>query len=295
MPTDQLVDNLISGLTLGSVYALVGLGFTVIYAVTKIINFAQGEFVMLGGMLSFALADTFGLSLGPALIVSVLVAALVGALVYLFAIRTARNASVISLIIITIGVSIFIRGVAGQTLGKDSVRPPYFTGDESLRFLGAYIQPQALWIIGITLLVMVLVHLFFSYTVVGKAMKASATNSNAASLVGINNRTMALIGFSVAAALGAVAGAVVSPLSTISYTAGVSYGLKGFVAAAIGGFRSQIVTALAGIALGVIESFVIALHWGPFRSAYSDAITLAILLLVLLIRSRKLTEEETAN
>ena len=295
MSADQFLQYLISGLTMGSIYALVGLGFTIIYAVTRIINFAQGEFVMLGGMLSFTLAVSIGLPLAPAIILSILIAAVIGAIMYLFAIRPARNASVVSLIIITIGVAIFIRGIAGVGWGVDFVRPPYWTGSESIRFFGAYIHPQALWIIGTTLAVTVLLHFFLSHTMVGKALKACAINPRAAGLVGINAKTMALIAFTLAAAIGGIGGAVMAPLTLTSYNVGVMLGLKGFVAASIGGFKSPIAAVIGGFTLGIIESLSVGLDWGPFTSAYKDVIALVVLLLILLLWSGRLAEEERAG
>lgn len=295
MSADQFLQYLISGLTMGSIYALVGLGFTIIYAVTRIINFAQGEFVMLGGMLSFTLAVSAGLPLAPAIILSVLISAAIGAVMYLFAIRPARNASVISLIIITIGVAIFIRGIAGELWGVDFVRPPHWAGSESIRFLGAYIHPQALWIIGTTLAVTALLHLFLSYTMVGKALKACAINPRAAGLVGINAKTMALIAFALAAAIGGIGGAVMAPLTLTSYNVGVMLGLKGFVVASIGGFKSPIAAVIGGFTLGIIESLSVGLDWGPFTSAYKDVIALVVLLLILLLWSGRLAEEERAS
>ena len=295
MSADQFLQYLISGLTMGSIYALVGLGFTIIYAVTRIINFAQGEFVMLGGMLSFTLAVSAGLPLAPAIILSVLIAAVIGVIMYLFAIGPARNASVVSLIIITIGAAIFIRGIAGELWGVDFVRPPYWAGSESIGFFGAYIHPQALWIIGTTLAVTVLLHLFLSYTMVGKALKACAINPRAAGLVGINAKTMALIAFALAAAIGGIGGVVMAPLTLTSYNVGVMLGLKGFVAASIGGFKSPIATVIGGITLGIIESLSVGLDWGPFTSAYKDVIALVVLLLILLLWSGRLAEEERAG
>ena len=292
MSSAQFVQYLISGVTSGSVYALVGLGFTIIYAVTKIINFAQGEFVMLGGLLSFTLIHSAGLATVPALIISVLIAAAVGAIMYLLAIRPAKNASVVSLIIITIGAAIFIRGVVGEELTKDFVRPSSFSGEESISFLGAYIDPQALWIIGTMVVVTIVLHLFLNYTMVGKALKACAINPVASSLVGINPKTMALIAFIMAAALGAIGGVVLAPLTPMSYQSGVMLGLKGFVAAAIGGFRSPVAAVFGGLLLGIVESFAVAANWGPFTSGYKDAVALVVLLLILLIRSGRLAEEE---
>ena len=292
MSADQFLQYLISGLTQGSIYALVGIGFTIIYAVTRIINFAQGEFVMLGGMISFALAVSTGIPLVPAIILSVLIAAAIGAIMYTLAIRPARKASNVSLIIITIGAAIFIRGIAGQLWGKDYVRPPYWTGNDPIHFLGAYIHPQALWIIGTMLMVTLLLHLFLSYTMVGKALKACAINPRAAGLVGINAKTMALIAFVLAAAIGGIGGSVMAPLTITSYGVGVMLGLKGFVAASFGGFKSPIAAVIGGIGLGIIEALAVAIDWGPFTSDYKDAIALVILLLILLFRSGKLAEEE---
>ncbi len=295
METGQFLQYLVSGLTMGSIYALVGLGFTIIFTVTGIINFAQGEFVMLGGMLSYILFTSFGLPSGLAILLSVVAAALVGIMLYLLGIRTARKASAVSLVVITIGASIFIRGVAGQIWTRDPVRPPYFSGSESLSFAGAYIQPQVLWIMGTALVAMIVLHVFFSYTMLGKALKACAISRAAAGLVGIDARAMALIAFALAAALGAIAGSVMAPHTTVSYESGVMLGLKGFVAAAIGGFKSHTLAFFGGLLVGLIESLTVAANWGPFQSEYADAIALIALLIILLIRSRSLSTEERTS
>jgi len=292
MSAGDFLQYLITGLSEGSIYALVGLGFTIIYAVTRIINFAQGEFVMLGGMFSFTLAISAGLPLPLAIIIAVIIAAAVGALMYILAIRTARRASVISLIIITIGFAIFVRGIAGVGWGVNSVRPPHFTGSESICFLGACIDPQQLWIIGTTVVAMVMVHLFLSHTMLGKALKACAINPHAASLVGINTKTMALVAFILAAALGGIGGAVMAPWTLMNYHSGFMIGLKGFVAASIGGFKSPVATIVGGITIGIVENLVAGISWGPFRSDYMDIWALVVLLAILLIRSGKLATEE---
>lgn len=292
MPADQLMQYLMSGLTQGSVYALVALGFTMVYAVTRIINFAQGEFVMIGGMVSFTLAVSVGIPLPLALILAVAASAAVGVLFYLLAIRPARNASVVSLIIITIGAAIFIRGVAGEVWGVDYVRPPYFTGYESIKLAGAYVHPQALWMIGTAIAATILLHLFLTYTMVGKALRACSMNPRAAELVGINTKTMGLIAFGLATCIGGIGGVVMAPLTLTAYNVGVLAGLKGFVSASIGGFKSPIAAVIGGFTLGIVEAMAIAINWGPFSSAYKDAIAILVLMLVLLIRSRRLAEEE---
>jgi branched-chain amino acid transport system permease protein len=295
METGQFLQYLVTGVTMGSIYALVGLGFTIIFSVTGIINFAQGEFVMLGGMLSFILFDSFGLPMGLTIVLSIVAAALLGILLYLLGIRSARKASPVSLIVITIGASIFIRGVAAEIWTKDPVRPPYFTGSESLSFAGAYIQPQVLWIIGTALVAMIVLHVFFSYTTLGKALRACAISRRAAGLVGIDARAMALIAFGLAAGLGALGGVVMAPHTTISYESGVMLGLKGFVAAAIGGFKSHTTAFFGGLLVGIIEALTVAINWGPFRSEYADAVALIALLVILVIRSRSLSAEERAS
>jgi len=281
-----VVELCLYGVSLGAIYAIIALGFTIIHSVTRIINFAQGEFVMLGGMLAFVLLSSAHLPLAVAFVLAVVMVALIGLMLERLAIRPARNAPVVSLIIITIGASIFIRGIAGKVWGKDPVVIPAFTGEEPVSFLGASLNPQSFWVLGTTLAVMVLLHLFFSYTMLGKALRACASNRKAASLVGINVGTMSLIAFSLSAALGATAGIVVAPITFPSYSVGVMLGLKGFVAAALGGFTSLVLAVVGGLGLGVVES----LAAGLISSAYKDAIALAILFVVLLVQVRRFRE-----
>ena len=177
----------------------------------------------------------------------------------------------------------------------DPVRPPVFSGSESLSFLGAYIHPQALWIIGTTIMVTIILHLFFSRTMMGKALRACAVSRTAAGLVGIDARAMALVSFALAAALGGVGGVVMAPLTITSYQVGVLLGLKGFVAASIGGFKSQIAAVIGGITLGIVEALAVGIGWGPFTSSYKDAIAMVVLLLILLVRSGRLAAEERAS
>ena len=278
---DQAAQYIITGITLGAVYAIVALGFTIIFNVTGIINFAQGEFVMLGGMMGFWLLRTTGLPLPLALALAVVATALIGLSLERLAIRPARNAPMVSLIIITIGASILIRGVAGQVWGKDAVPLPAFSGEESIRLLGAAIHPQSLWVLGTALLVMVVLHLLLTYTMLGKALHACAINRRAASLMGIDAQTMSALSFLLAAGLGAIGGVVVAPMTMTSYSVGTMLGLKGFTAAAVGGFGSQLGAVIGGMLLGLVES----LGAGFIHSAYKDAIALAVLFLALLVRA----------
>lgn len=280
--TDQLIQYLVSGVTLGSVYALVAIGFTIIFNVTGIINFAQGEFVMLGGMVSFWFLHAFSLPAIVAFPLAVLTTVAVGYLLERSAIRPAKTPSVLTLIIITVGASILIRGLAGQIWGKDAVPLPAFSGEEPIRLGSAVIAPQSLWVIVTMLVTMLVLKVVLEYTVIGKALRACAINRRAAGLLGIDTRVMSLASFSISAGLGAIAGIVIAPVTLTSYDIGTMLGLKGFAAAALGGFGSQLGAVAGGLFLGIAESLGAAF----ISSAYKDAIALVVLFLVLLGRSR---------
>jgi branched-chain amino acid transport system permease protein len=280
----QLLQYLLSGLSTGAIYALIGIGFSIIYNATGIINFAQGEFVMLGGMFTVFLIDSLQLPLWAAVPLAVVLSTLVGLLFERLAIRPLRKASPISLVIITIGGSIFIRGVTMLLWDKDTHALPSFSGDDPISIAGATLLPQHLWILGITVVLITLNKWFFNHTISGKAMRACSYNSRAAGLVGIDVRRMVLLSFVISAAMGSLAGIIVAPLTMTSYDVGVMLGLKGFCAAIIGGMSSGLPTVLGGLILGVLES----LGAGLISSGYKDAIAFIILLLILFIRPQGL-------
>ena len=281
MSSDQLVQYLFTGLTHGSLYALIALGFAITYTVTGIINFAQGEFVMLGGMISYLVLDNTSVPIGAAFLISIIAVSLVGVLLERLAIRPARNAPVVSLIIITIGASIFIRGMVGEFISKDAVPIPSFTGGGAFSVLGATVTYQSLWVIGIGLVSVIGFYLLLSRTMIGKALRACSINKRAASLMGIDASNMSTLSFLISAALGGIGGIVIAPLAFTQVTIGVSLGLKGFVAAAIGGFTNIPLIVAGALGLGVVEQL-----GGATLSAYKDAIALGALLLVLIIRAR---------
>ncbi len=284
----QITQYLVSGLTTGSVYALVAIGFTVIYNVTGVINFAQGEFVMLGGMLAYMFSHGLRFPLALACALAVICVIIVGLLLERLAISLSQKASVLALIIITIGASIFIRGIAGEVWGKNPVALHAFSGEKSITFLGAAIQPQALWVMGTTVVLTLLLQLLLSRTLLGKVFRACALNRRAAGIVGINVRNMSLLSFGIAAALGAIGGIMIAPLTLTSYDSGAMLGLKGFVAAAMGGLSSQVGAVIGGFSLGILE----ALGAGYISSAYKDAIALLVFFVFLLLRAKRLSAQE---
>ncbi len=272
----ELLQFLFSGLTVGSIYALVGLGFTMIYNASHVINFAQGEFVMIGGMSTVFLVAA-GVPLPAAILIAVVAAILTGFALEKLAVEKARNASVVSLIIITIGASIFLRGVAQVVFDRDYHSLRSFSGDEPIQIGGASLTPQSLWVMGVTLVIVLLLTWFYSRTLLGKAMLATSHNKLAAQLVGINTRTVLLLSFGLSAMLGAIGGILITPIALTSYGAGVMLGLKGFSAAILGGMGSGVGAVVGGLLLGIAE----ALAAGYISSAYKDAVAFVIILIVL--------------
>lgn len=276
----QLLQYLITGLTIGSIYAMVALGFVIIYNVTEIINFAQGEFVVLGGLVMVAFHVSAGLPLVIAFPATVALVMLVGILLDRLAIRPIRKPSVLTLIIATIAASILMKGVAMVIWGKDPFDLQAFSGRDPISFFGAIIQPQYLWVIGFLILITISLSIFFNRTIIGKAMRACADNPDAASLVGIDTKKMILLSFALSAAIGAIAGIIVTPISLMEYDRGVSLAIKGFGAAILGGLGSFPGAILGGLIMGSIESF----GAGLISSAYKDAFALIVLLAVLFFK-----------
>ncbi len=274
----ELAQFLLSGLTVGSIYALVALGFAIIYNASHVINFAQGEFVMIGGMATVSLLGA-GLPLAPAALAAVALAALIGLALARFAVQPARGASVVTLIIITIGAAILLRGLASIVWDKRIHALPAFSGDAPLALAGATLAPQSLWVIGVTALIVCALWVFFNRTLTGKAMLAVSHNRLAAQLMGISVRRVLLVSFALSAALGALAGILIAPITFTSWDVGVMLGLKGFAAAILGGMGSGPGAVVGGLVLGLLES----LGAGYVSSAYKDAIAFIVMLAVLML------------
>jgi len=276
----QLLQYTLSGITIGSIYAMVAIGFNIIYNSTGIINFAQGDFVMLGGMLAVYLHKTMHLHLLPTGILAALIVSCIGLLFERFAIHPLKNPSVITLVIITIAASILFKGGAMFIWGKDAFILPSFSGDEPIHLLGATILPQTLWIIGFLLLIISGLTVFYRFTILGKAMKACSYNRRAARIVGINTGRMVLFSFWLSAMIGGIAGVIVTPITLVSYDRGALLGLKGFGTAIFGGLGNVAGAVAAGLIIGLLESY----SAGLLSSGYKDAVALVILLLVLFFK-----------
>ncbi|MGZ8390621.1 MAG: branched-chain amino acid ABC transporter permease [Rhodoplanes sp.] len=272
-----------SGLTVGAVYALVALGFTLIYNASDVINFAQGEFVMIGGLATVFLAAA-GIPLPLAALLAVALATAVGLALHRFAIETARGASAVSLIMITIGASIFLRGAAQVVFDKRYHSLPPLFGDEPIRLGGAAILPQSIVVLAGALVIVFLLWAFIERTLFGKAVLATAANKLAARLVGIDTRRTVGFSFAVSAAIGAVAGFLITPITLTSYNIGTLLALKGFAAAMLGGIGSSVGAVIGGLLLGLLEAFAA----GSLSSQYKDAVAFIVILVVLFARPQGL-------
>jgi branched-chain amino acid transport system permease protein len=275
-----ILQYLLSGVTKGSIYAVVAIGFNLIYSATGILNFAQGEFVMLGGMAAVTLAHFVPLPVAVA--GAVVLVCGVGCLLELLLFRKLRRHSILHMIIITMGLSIVIQEAALHVWDEKVRSLPYFTGSEisSIRFFGAAISPQVLWVLGTVAVTVVLLQIFLRYTLQGRAMRACSSNPEAAMLAGINIPNMRTLSFGLSAALGGLAGCVISPITMTHYEMGAPLAIKGFAAAILGGLGNPMAAVAGGLGVGLLEAAAVS----KLPAAYNDVAAFAVLLLVLFIR-----------
>lgn len=287
----QYTQLALEGLRGGAIYALIALGIVTIYNVTGIINFAQGAFAMLGAMIAVSVNNAeqlveWGVAsrLVLAFFLAVGITTLIGLIIERVAIYPARDAEPLTQIIITVGVFIVLQGIAFLIWGADQYTLPAFTTlevrDLPIRFSGILIKAQSFWIWGTVAVVMGLVYYFFEKTMWGKALRACSINRQAARLMGISPNRMSALSFALAAALGAIGGFVLGPATRPSYDMGLTLGLKGFVAAIMGGLVNAPAAVLGGILLGMIEN----LGAGITKAGIKDIFAFVILIFVLLFK-----------
>jgi len=273
----QFLQFLTTGVTIAAIYGLIALGFSIIYNSTHVINFAQGDFVMIGGMTAvFAVAA--GAPMPIALLVAAAVGAVIGLLLFQFGVRPTQRAGIIPQIIVTLGAALVIRGFVQVVWGKDFYSLPPFTGTAPIRVFDVIIVPQSLWILGCTIVIVTILSLFFNKTRLGKAVLATAYNPDAARLMGINTDWIVLLSFALAGMLGAIAGVIVTPITLTYYEVGVMLGLKGFVAAVLGGLGSFPGAIAGAMVLGITEVMVA----GYLSTDYKDAVAFIMILLILI-------------
>jgi branched-chain amino acid transport system permease protein len=276
---EQFLQYIFSGITNGSIYALTALGFTLVYNATQIINFAQGQMVMLGGMTAIAFHE-MGLPLWACFVGAVIVVIILSMGFEHVAIRPLLSKGVLAQIIATVGASFVFETAAMIIWGRDAKPLPAFTGENPIGVGGATVVPQTLWVVGLTIFIVAALQVFYRSSLFGKAVRACAVNPDAARLQGISYRKVVLFSFALSGAISAAAGVLIAPISFMSYSSGALLGLKGFAAATLGGLGSPIGAVAGGFILGILE----ALGVGVVSAGYKDAIAFVILLLVLFLR-----------
>jgi branched-chain amino acid transport system permease protein len=288
---DQFLQYIFGGTTNGSIYALTALGFTLVFNATQVINFSQGQMVMLGGMTAVALYGA-GIPLWGSVLLSIAVVVVISMVFERVAIRPLLRKGVLAQIIATVGASFVFETAAMLIWGREPVTLPAFPGGiKPLAVAGATITWQALWVVGLTVVIVVGLHLFYRKSMFGTAVRACAVNPTAARLQGISYRAVVLFSFALAGAISAVAGAAITPIGFMSYRSGTLLGLKGFAAATLGGLGNPVGAVVGGYALGIIE----ALGVGLVSAGYKDVISFVILLLVLFVRPTGLLGARTVS
>ncbi len=285
---DKLLQLTLSGIAVGTIYGIVGLGFTIIFNATGVINFAQGEFVMLGGLIGVTLVGLH-VPLPLAVLVSAAAVACVGVLLERLAIRPLSGSSVIGMVTVTIAASMLIQGAAKLLWGPNAVPLVAFSGETPVHVGSAALAPQELWVAATALLIVIGTQLFFNHTLAGKAMKACAINQAAARLAGISVERMNRLAFGLSAGISGLAGVVLAPLTMVAYSSGTPLAVKGFCAAIVGGLGNGIGAVVGGVFLGVLES----IGAGMISSGYKNAFAFLVLLLVLFLRPGGLLGRKT--
>ena len=281
MESRDFIQLLITGISEGSIYALLALGFTLIFKCTNVISFAQGEFAVLGSLLMITFSEFLRFPIAVSFIMTVIAVGGVGALFELTTMRplVRGSASILNIIIATIGVSMILKTVAKLCWGREPIGLSSFGGDRPIEFLKAFVHPQSPWILGLSLVILAVMIGFLDYTRQGRALKACAENAFAAKLMGISTQRVVFSSVVLSAALGAASGILIAPVTFAQYDLGVIYTVKGFSAAVLGGIQNPLGAMVGGVLLGLLETF------GVFflSSGYKDVITLGVLLFVLFL------------
>ena len=282
MDASYIGQILVNGISVGCIYGLIGIGFCVIYNASGIVNFAQGAFVMLGGMGAWVLMAKTGMPLLLAGVLATIGVAAFGVAVERLVVRPLwdRNATMFVMILATLAVQIVVDRATLLAVGDQPKSIPVFTDLPPIRIGGVAISFQILWIVGVSMLMIFLLTQFFQRTLIGRAMRACAINRDAAALQGIPVSQMLALSFALSAGLGAIAGFLVTPTQYTAYNVGTPFAISGFIAAIVGGFGRPLGAFLGGILLGVAQALAVVV----FGSGMKNVAALSLLLLFLFVR-----------
>ena len=282
---DKWLQLLVTGITMGSVYALIALGFVTIYRSSRIVNMAQGSFVMFGGLFAFSMFMELGLPYWLAAIIGTILVVIVAVMMWQIVLKPVLKISLVTMILCTVALSLLFENLSLVRYGGYTKTLPAFGGDHTFQVGGVYINAQSLYIIGITAVVLVVLYFLNNRTTLGKRMTATATNPMAASLSGVKVVRMITISFVISAAIGAIGGVAISSyVGGISYASGGIYGMMGFIAAVLGGWGSSTGAVVGGLILGIVQ----ALATGIVPAGYKNVVAFIILLIVLYFRPQGL-------
>jgi branched-chain amino acid transport system permease protein len=275
---------IVTGITMGSIYALIGLGYVTIYRTSHVVNMAQGSFVMMGGFFGYFLLKESGLPYWASIILSIIAVVAVAVAMYVLVLKRIMKSSLVNMILATVGLSILIESLVLLKWGGYSKPTPPFTGDKLLRLGGVHVAVQSLWVVGLMIVIFAGLYFFGQRTRVGKQMTATATNPNAARISGIPTQRMIILAFVISSAVGAIGGLAINSVIPLTYTSGALWGLTGFVAAILGGWGSSGGAVLGGLVLGIIQS----IFAGILPAGWQDAIAFVMLILLLYFRPQGL-------
>jgi len=280
----QFLQLTFSGITQGAVYGLIALGFSVIYGTTRLLNFAQGHFVVLGGVFTWALTDKVGLPIALAVVLAMVGGAVVAMFTYEGLVRRARNKTHLNEALLTLGVGLFIDAAILVLVGPNPVYIPEFTGGGPVSVFGANFSKQGLWVIGTTVVVLVALLLFMRRTRTGLRMLASSMDVEGALLIGVNVPLLVTFSWAISGMLGALGGAVLLPILGAGYGQGLTFALKGFTASVLGGLGNIWAGVVGGLVIGLMSAYLT----GYTTAATANMVVFGLLLLMLLIRPQGL-------
>ena len=274
------MQQMINGIALGSIYALVALGYTMVYGTIKLINFAHGEVYMLGAFIGFYLVQTFDINIYLAMLIAMLCCAIIGVIIERVAYKPLRKSTRVAALITAIGVSYFIQNLTAYQLGPEVRAFPAAMKTQVYHVAGIVINSKQLFVFITTIILMIVLTLIVNKTKMGKAMRAVAVDAEAAQLMGIDVNRVISFTFALGSGLAGIAGVLVGVYyNSISPFMGVTSGLKAFVAAVVGGIGSIPGAMVGGYLIGLLETLVTYLGW----STYKDAAVYVLLIIILLV------------
>ncbi|MGO4740743.1 branched-chain amino acid ABC transporter permease [Bosea sp. 2KB_26] len=281
MSASLVMQAILSGITNGFVYALIGIGLAVIFKGTQIINAMQGEFAVIGAMVTVFALEPAGLPYGLSILLGVVSGASVGLIIDRLFVQPMmrQRAGEESFLLLTIGLAVTLSAAVLYLAGRNSYLLPSWGEEGVIEILDAFLQIQALWLIGAAIIVVVALRLFYGRTLLGLSMMAASMDPDGAATNGINVQRMRSLTFLLGGTVGAIAGILVAPLIAVNYHMGIALTLKGFAAAILGGLSNPLGAVLGGVTLGLLESLAVV----GFPSGYKDVIALAMMIVIMIV------------